>query len=134
MNKSRAKWRTMATKIPLQIDDIDKISQISEDIKNMLRSNSNVFLEKEAPYCFLSCIEKSYAVLTFGCNLKNVVYPFLLVISNILLSENKLIGRRSIHNRLIEQYFIYFYLFLVYLYFESSPESLLQRFIIFKLL
>ncbi|XP_073123828.1 mechanosensitive ion channel protein 1, mitochondrial isoform X3 [Henckelia pumila] len=72
VNKSRAKWRTMSTKIPLQIDDIDKISQISEDIKSMLRSNSNVFLEKEAPYCFLSCIERSYAVLTFGCNLKTV--------------------------------------------------------------
>ncbi|XP_073025665.1 mechanosensitive ion channel protein 1, mitochondrial-like [Primulina eburnea] len=72
VNKSRAKWRTMSTKIPIQVDDLDKISQISEDIKSMLRSNPNVFLEKEAPYCFLSCIERSYAVLTVGCNLKNV--------------------------------------------------------------
>lgn len=66
----------MVHKIPLQIDDIDKISQISEDIKSMLRSNTNVFLEKEAPYCFLSLIERSYAELTLGCNLKQVVCPF----------------------------------------------------------
>ncbi|KAL0379481.1 UNVERIFIED_CONTAM: Mechanosensitive ion channel protein 1, mitochondrial [Sesamum angustifolium] len=72
INKSRAKWRSMMRKIPLQIDDIDKIPQISEDIKSMLRSNSNVFLEKEAPYCFLSHIERSYAELTLGCNLKQM--------------------------------------------------------------
>ncbi|KAL0464839.1 UNVERIFIED_CONTAM: Mechanosensitive ion channel protein 1, mitochondrial [Sesamum latifolium] len=72
INKSRAKWRSIMRKIPLQIDDIDKIPQISEDIKSMLRSNSNVFLEKEAPYCFLSHIERSYAELTLGCNLKQM--------------------------------------------------------------
>ncbi|KAI3444502.1 hypothetical protein Pfo_001167 [Paulownia fortunei] len=72
VNKSRAKWRSIIKKIPLGIDDIDKISQISEDIKSMLRSNSNVFLEKEAPYCFLSQIERSYAELTVGCNLKQM--------------------------------------------------------------
>lgn len=73
MNKSRAGWRAMVTKIPLQIGDFDKIPQISDDIKTMLRSNSNVFLEKEAPYCFLSRIERSYAELTLGCNLKYTV-------------------------------------------------------------
>ncbi|KAG8391870.1 hypothetical protein BUALT_Bualt01G0231900 [Buddleja alternifolia] len=70
VNKSRASFRSIVKRIPLQIDDIDKISQISEDIKSMLRTNSNVFLEKEAPYCFLSQIERSYAELTLGCNLK----------------------------------------------------------------
>ncbi|KAH6779916.1 Mechanosensitive ion channel protein [Perilla frutescens var. hirtella] len=72
VNKSRAKFRSMVRKIPLQIDDIDKISLISENIKSMLRSNSKVFLGKEPPYCFLSQIERSYAELTFGCNLKQV--------------------------------------------------------------
>lgn len=70
VNKSRAGWRAMATKIPLQIGDFDKIPQISDDIKSMLRSNSNVFLEKEAPYCYLSRVERSYAELTIGCNLR----------------------------------------------------------------
>lgn len=73
MNKSRARFRSMVRKVPLQIDDIDKISLISGDIKFMLRSNSNVFLGKEAPYCFLSQIERSYAELTFGCNLNQMV-------------------------------------------------------------
>ncbi|GFP91485.1 mechanosensitive ion channel protein 1 mitochondrial [Phtheirospermum japonicum] len=72
VNKSRAKWRFMLRKIPLRTEDVDKIPQISEDIKTMLKSNSNVFLEKEPPYCFLSHIERSYAELTLGCNLKRM--------------------------------------------------------------
>ncbi|XVF80111.1 hypothetical protein PTKIN_Ptkin15bG0044300 [Pterospermum kingtungense] len=59
-NKSRAQWRAVVTKIPLQIEDLDKIPKISDDIKSMLRSYSKVFLGKEALYCFLSHIETSY--------------------------------------------------------------------------
>ncbi|KAL3536780.1 hypothetical protein ACH5RR_000146 [Cinchona calisaya] len=70
VNKSRAQWRAIVLKIPVQIGDFDIIPKISDDIKTMLRSNSNVFLEKEAPYCFLSKIERSFAELTVGCNLK----------------------------------------------------------------
>ncbi|KAI3990718.1 hypothetical protein MKX01_023018 [Papaver californicum] len=35
----------------------------------MIRSNAKIFLGKEAPYCFLSRIENSYAEMTIGCNL-----------------------------------------------------------------
>ncbi|KAI3906003.1 hypothetical protein MKW92_018700 [Papaver armeniacum] len=69
VNKSRAQWRGMLTKIPLQIDSFEKIPQIADDIKSMIRSNAKIFLGKEAPYCFLSQIENSYAELTIGCNL-----------------------------------------------------------------
>lgn len=72
VNKSRAGFRAMVTKLPLQIDTLDKIPQISEEIKSMLKSNSKVFLGKEVPYCFLSRIESSYAELTIGCNLKHM--------------------------------------------------------------
>ena len=73
MNKSRAQWLAVVTKIPLQIEDLDKIPEISNDIKSMVRSNSKVFLGKEAPYCFLSHIESSYAEMTVGCNLRHRV-------------------------------------------------------------
>ncbi|KAL2233856.1 UNVERIFIED_CONTAM: Mechanosensitive ion channel protein 1, mitochondrial [Sesamum indicum] len=92
INKSRAKWRSMLRKIPLQIDDIDKIPQISEDIKSMLRSNPNVFLEKEAPYCFLSHIERSYAELTLGCNLKQMTKD---TEQDILLEAVRIIKRHG---------------------------------------
>ncbi|KAL8499916.1 hypothetical protein ACS0TY_019795 [Phlomoides rotata] len=99
VNKSRAKWRSMVHKIPLQIDDIDKISQISEDIKSMLRSNTNVFLEKEAPYCFLSLIERSYAELTLGCNLKQVSkeaeQDILLQAVRIIKQHGAILGTRQ---------------------------------------
>jgi hypothetical protein len=73
VNKSRAKWRAMVTKIPMQVDDLNKIPIISNDIKSMLRSYPKVFLGKEAPYCFLSRIESSFAELTLGCNLTHMV-------------------------------------------------------------
>uniref|UniRef100_A0A1J3FB49 Mechanosensitive ion channel protein 1, mitochondrial n=2 Tax=Noccaea caerulescens TaxID=107243 RepID=A0A1J3FB49_NOCCA len=69
VNKSRAQWRAIASKIPLQIDDLDKIPEITSEIKETLRSNTKVFLGKEAPYCYLSRVEKSFAELTIGCNL-----------------------------------------------------------------
>ncbi|KAF8379566.1 hypothetical protein HHK36_029006 [Tetracentron sinense] len=72
VNKSRAQWRAIITKIPIRIDNLEKVPQISEDIKSMLKSNSKIFLGKEAPYCFLSRIESSYAELTVGGNLKHM--------------------------------------------------------------
>lgn len=64
----------MVTRIPFQTEDVEKVPLISEGIKTMLRSNPKVFLEKEPPYCFLSRIERSFAELTLGCNLKQMVY------------------------------------------------------------
>ncbi|CAN8237648.1 unnamed protein product [Cochlearia groenlandica] len=72
VNKSRAQWRAISSKIPLQIDDLDKIPQISNEIKEALRSNTRVYLGKEAPYCYLSRVGKSFAELTIGCNLKKM--------------------------------------------------------------
>ncbi|KAG8475119.1 hypothetical protein CXB51_031999 [Gossypium anomalum] len=73
VNKSRARWRAVVTKIPLQIEDLDKVPEISNEIKSMLKSNSKVFFGKEVPYCFLSHVEGSYAELTVGCNLRHMV-------------------------------------------------------------
>ncbi|WCJ22741.1 Mechanosensitive ion channel protein [Euphorbia peplus] len=69
VNKSRAEWRGMVTKIPVKADDLDKIPEVSNDIKNMLKENPKVFLGKEAPYCFLSRVDSSCAELTIGYNL-----------------------------------------------------------------
>ncbi|OIW04860.1 hypothetical protein TanjilG_13700 [Lupinus angustifolius] len=72
VNKSRAEYRAIVTKIPLHIESLSKIPQISDDVKSMLRSNSKVFLGTDAPYCFLSCIESSLAELSLGYNLKQM--------------------------------------------------------------
>ncbi|KAL2336014.1 hypothetical protein Fmac_010460 [Flemingia macrophylla] len=72
VNKSRAEYRAIITKIPLQTEDLSKVPQISDDVKSMLRSNAKVFLGKDVPYCFLSRIESSYAELTLGYNLKHM--------------------------------------------------------------
>ncbi|XP_077245492.1 mechanosensitive ion channel protein 1, mitochondrial-like isoform X2 [Tasmannia lanceolata] len=77
VNRSRAQMRAIMTKIPVFIEDLEMIPQVSDDIKAMLRSNSKVFLGAEPPYCFLSRIEASYGELTVGCNLKKMYSSFL---------------------------------------------------------
>ncbi|CAK8560792.1 unnamed protein product [Lathyrus sativus] len=72
VNKSRVDFLAIITKIPLQIEDLSKIPQISNDVKSMLTSNAKVFLGKDVPYCFLSRIESSFAELTLGYNLKHM--------------------------------------------------------------
>ncbi|XP_027108415.2 mechanosensitive ion channel protein 1, mitochondrial-like [Coffea arabica] len=96
VNKSRAQWQAVTTKIPVQIGDFDVIPKISEDIKIMLRSNSNVFLEKEAPYCFLSRVERSFAELTIGCNLKAMGKErFFAAQQEVLLQSVKIIKQHG---------------------------------------
>lgn len=63
----------MVTKIPLQSDELDKVAQISIDIKSMLKSHPKVFLGKESPYCFLSRVESYFSELSLGCNLMRMV-------------------------------------------------------------
>ncbi|KAG9457156.1 hypothetical protein H6P81_001664 [Aristolochia fimbriata] len=72
VNKSRARWRAIMTKIPLLINDLEKVPQVSEDIKSALRLNPKIFMEKEAPYCYLSHVENSFAELTIGYNLRHM--------------------------------------------------------------
>ncbi|XP_057533603.1 mechanosensitive ion channel protein 1, mitochondrial-like [Amaranthus tricolor] len=72
VNKSRAGWRAFISNIPLQLDNLEKIPEISTDIKSMLESYPKVFMGREAPYCYLSRIDNSYAELTVGCNLKQL--------------------------------------------------------------
>eukprot|EP00256_Glycine_max_P067355 XP_025981950.1 mechanosensitive ion channel protein 1, mitochondrial isoform X3 [Glycine max] len=94
VNKSRAEYRAIITKIPLQTEDLSKIPQISDDVKSMLRSNANVFLGKDVPYCFLSRIESSYAELTLGYNLKHM-WPQHLLASALCLMMAKEVAQNE---------------------------------------
>lgn len=90
VNKSRAQWRASVMKVPLRIKDIEMIPPVSEEIKAMLRANPNIFLGKDAPYCYLSRLEVSFAELTIGCNLKAMVC-FLSRFLLMFLSQYKLL-------------------------------------------
>lgn len=72
VNKSRAQWCASLTKIPIRIEDIEKIPLVTEEIKSMLKRYPKVFLGKDSPYCYLSRIEYSFAELTLGCNLRSM--------------------------------------------------------------
>lgn len=77
VNKSRAQWCASLTKIPIRIEDIEKIPLVTEEIKSMLKRYPKVFLGKDSPYCYLSRIEYSFAELTLGCNLRSMVSSHL---------------------------------------------------------
>ncbi|KAF0891441.1 hypothetical protein E2562_009864 [Oryza meyeriana var. granulata] len=95
VNRSRAKWRSNVTKIPIRIEDIEKVPAISEEIKVMLRSNPKVVSDSEeaqAPYCYLSRLESSCGELTIGCNLKTMTKDeWLSTTQDILLEAAKVI-------------------------------------------
>lgn len=92
VNKSRAQWHVSLMKIPIKIEDIEKVPLISEEIKAALRSNPNVFLGRDAPFCYLSRLEGSLGDLTMGCNLKAMVsfclffiFVFLIFFQRMLI-------------------------------------------------
>uniref|UniRef100_A0A0D9W8I3 Mechanosensitive ion channel MscS domain-containing protein n=1 Tax=Leersia perrieri TaxID=77586 RepID=A0A0D9W8I3_9ORYZ len=94
VNRTRAKWRANVTKIPIRIEDIEKVPALSEEIKVMLRSNPNVVADPDAqaPYCYLSRLENSYGELTIGCNLKTMTKDeWLTATQHILLEAAKII-------------------------------------------
>jgi MscS family membrane protein len=72
-------------KLPIRIEDIEKVPAITEEIKVMLTSNSKI----DAAYCYLSRLEISSGELTIGCNIKSTVcnydplkkncYPILIL-------------------------------------------------------
>ncbi|VAH34961.1 unnamed protein product [Triticum turgidum subsp. durum] len=70
VNRSRAQWRVSVTKIPIKLEDIEKVPAVAEEIKSMLRSNPKVISETDAPYCYLSRLESSYGELVIGCILQ----------------------------------------------------------------
>ena len=73
VNRSRAQSRVSVTKIPIRLEDIEKVPALSEEIKAMLRSNPKVILETDAPYCHLSKLEDSYGEIVLGCILPKMV-------------------------------------------------------------
>ncbi|KAL6651256.1 hypothetical protein ACP70R_010181 [Stipagrostis hirtigluma subsp. patula] len=97
VNRSRADWRASSTKIPIRIEDIEKVPAVSEEIKVMLRSNPNVSFESDAPYCYLSRLESSYGELTIGYNLKNMRKDqWLSAEQDILLGAARIIKSHGI--------------------------------------
>ncbi|CAN6229276.1 unnamed protein product [Urochloa humidicola] len=97
VNRSRANWRASVTKIPIRIEDIEKVPSVSEEIKVMLRSNPNVSFDSDVPYCYLSRLESSYGELTIGCNLKNMRKDeWLSTEQDILLGAARIIKSHGI--------------------------------------
>lgn len=64
-------WHAMVSKIYVEKDELEKVRKIMDEIPNMMRSNPNVYLEEQQPYCEVSL--GNYFELTIGCYLKQAV-------------------------------------------------------------
>ncbi|MCO5551863.1 hypothetical protein L7F22_005369 [Adiantum nelumboides] len=69
VNKSRATWRAFTVKIPVQLSDYEKIPQITQEIKNMLKSHPSVTLQNGVPLCYASRVAGNALEITVSCNL-----------------------------------------------------------------
>lgn len=97
VNRSRAQSRVSVTKIPIRLEDIQKVPALSEEIRAMLRSNPKVILETDAPYCYLSKLENSYGELVIGCILQKMKKDELLYVEqDILLEAAKIIKSHGV--------------------------------------
>ncbi|KAI5058553.1 hypothetical protein GOP47_0026723 [Adiantum capillus-veneris] len=69
VNKSRATWRAFSVKIPVQLNDYEKIPQITQEIKNMLKSHPSVTFQNGVPLCYASRIAGNSLEIIISCNL-----------------------------------------------------------------
>ncbi|KAF7002896.1 hypothetical protein CFC21_018306 [Triticum aestivum] len=97
VNRSRAQWRVSVTKIPIKLEDIEKVPAVAEEIKSMLRSNPKVISETDAPYCYLSRLESSYGELVIGCILQKMRKDDLIYAEqDILLGAARIIKSHGV--------------------------------------
>lgn len=70
VNESRYPTHTMKTDIFVNIDKFEKIPKICEEIRDLMRCNSNVYLDEDQPYCYLSLVAPLSVKISLGCKLK----------------------------------------------------------------
>lgn len=96
VNNSRATWRGMVAKVPVQLDHFEEIPQITEAIRRMLKNNPKVFLERESPHCFVSQVGTLFWEITVRCNIQPMSKDeFLSTQQEILLEVARIVKRRG---------------------------------------
>lgn len=97
MNESCVAYKAILTKIPLQSEDLSKISLILKDIAGMLTSSATVLLKYDPPYCYVSCIGSSFVELTMGYNLRNTTMAEICTAEqDILLQVVEIIKKHGV--------------------------------------
>lgn len=97
VNNSRATWRGMVAKVPVQLDHFEEIPQITEAIRRMLKNNPKVFLERESPHCFVSQVGTLFWEITVRCNIQPMSKDeFLSAQQEILLEVARIVKRRGV--------------------------------------
>ncbi|CAH1415964.1 unnamed protein product [Lactuca virosa] len=94
VNKPMPPWHAMVSKIYVEKDELEKVRKITDEIPDMMRSNPNVYLEEQQPYCEVSL--GNYFELTIGCYLKQASEEELyLAKQDILLQLAQLIKKHG---------------------------------------
>lgn len=69
VNKSRPTWRAFSVKVPVHLTDFEKIPQITQEVKDMLKSHPKVTLQNGVPLCYASRVAGTSLEVTILCNL-----------------------------------------------------------------
>ncbi|CAH1415972.1 unnamed protein product [Lactuca virosa] len=97
VNKSYADWHELVSNIYLLVDENEEIHKMVEEIIDTVKSNPNIYLEGEPPYCCPSAIKSNWVELNFGCKLKNMGEGDLLSAKqDILLQLVKIIEKHGL--------------------------------------
>jgi hypothetical protein len=66
VNRSRATVRSYVIKIPIKIDDAEKILVFTREVSLMLKTNTLLILKAEGPSCYVSRVGKLYGEMVIS--------------------------------------------------------------------
>ncbi|BBM98867.1 mechanosensitive ion channel protein 1/2/3 [Marchantia polymorpha subsp. ruderalis] len=94
VNKSRAPWRAVATKIPIHLKDYEKVPEITQEIRAMLNRHPQVHLGEDKPRCSVAQFTPSSIEIAITCNVNPMSKDeFLLVEQAIVLESAAIISK-----------------------------------------
>ncbi|KAL2651716.1 hypothetical protein R1flu_019844 [Riccia fluitans] len=94
VNKSRAPWRAFSVKIPVRLQDYQKVPVFTLEIQEMLNHHPQVHFGEDKPRCSIAQFTPSSLEIAISCNVKPMSKDeFLQVQQSILLEAAAIITR-----------------------------------------
>lgn len=93
VNRSRAPWHAFNTKMPVHKEDFQKVPQITQEIRDMLKNHPKVYIHNGVPHCYVSRVGGLSLDISIVCNLKLMAKEELLSTEqDIILEAMKIVA------------------------------------------
>lgn len=70
VNLTRAPWRVLSLKVPIGLQDFEKIEKITGEVRSLLNNHPKVYLGEDKPRCSVSRFGAAATELVIVCNIK----------------------------------------------------------------